>query len=438
MPQRKKVVILGGGFAGINAAKKLKRANVEITLIDKTNHHLFQPLLYQVATAALSPGNIAAPLRHIFAKQRNMRVVMDEVTNIDRENQVVQLKNQAPIGYDYLIVAVGNRPTYYGNDHFRQYAPHLKSIDNALTIRDRILISFEMASREPDPVKRRKYLTFVMVGGGPTGVEMAGAISEIGPKILRDEFPQISAKELGIYVLEGADRILGAYDPKLSDRARRDLQDMGVKVVLNKMVEDVGEDYVKAGDLKLETVNVVWAAGNEGVPVLKTLATEQLRDGRIVVGKDLALPDDPNVFVVGDAAAVEDMTGNYPKYLPGVAQVAIQAGKYAARIIKNGTRREFRQPFKYFDKGNMATIGRGKAILETGKLKLGGFLAWVGWSIIHVMYLIGFRNRVKVMVEWLWYYLSFQPGSRIIYWREETKQTFEKAGRKEQQAPAEV
>ncbi|MFW5659060.1 MAG: NAD(P)/FAD-dependent oxidoreductase, partial [Bacteroidota bacterium] len=349
-----------------------------------------------------------------------------------------QLRNQSPIGYDYLIVAVGNRPTYYGNDHFQQYAPHLKSIDNALTIRDRILISFEMASREPDREKRRKYLTFVMVGGGPTGVEMAGAISEIGPKILKDEFSGISPEELRIFLLEGADRVLLAYDESLSDRARRDLEDMGVKVVLNKMVDEIGEDYVKADDLELDTVNIVWAAGNEGVPVLKTLETEQLKDGRIVVGKDLALPDDPNVFVLGDAAAIEDMTGNYPKYLPGVAQVAIQCGKYAARIIKNDTRREFRQPFKYFDRGNMATIGRGKAILETGKLKLGGFLAWVGWSIIHVMYLIGFRNRVKVMVEWIWYYLSFQPGSRIIYWREETKKTFENAGNQPQEAPAEA
>lgn len=430
MSNKKRVVILGGGFAGIAAAKRLKRANVDITLIDKTNHHLFQPLLYQVATAALSPGNIAAPLRHVFARQRNLRVVMDEVTNIDRENRLIALQNQAPIGYDYLVVALGNEPSYYGNDQWAEHAPHLKTIDNALSIRDRVLLSFEQASRETDPAKRKKYLTFVCVGAGPTGVEMAGSLTEIGHKILTTEFRHINPKELAVHIVEGGPRVLPAYHASLSERAKRDLEGMGVQVHLNSFVDDVQADRVKSGELKIETVNIIWAAGNAGVPVLKTLDTEILRDGRVVVGKDLALPDDPNVFVLGDAAAIDDMTGNYQTHLPGVAQVAIQGGQYAARIIKNGTRREFRQPFRYFDKGNMATIGRAKAILESGNIRLGGFVAWLAWSFIHILYLIGFRNRLKVFVEWLWYYITFQPGSRIIYWREEAKRQAEKAREK--------
>lgn len=418
MKHRPNVVILGGGFGGLNAAKGLRRSEVSVTLVDKTNHHLFQPLLYQVATAALSPADIAAPLRTIFRKQRNVRVLMDEAVGIDRTQRIVQLKNGRELVYDYLVVAVGNRPSYYGNDDWAEHAPGLKTLDDALRIRERILLSFEQAARFEQPEERRRYLNFAVVGGGPTGVEMAGAIQEIGAELIRREFPSLTKEELQVSLIEGSDRLLRMYSPSLSDRTRRDLETMGVRVHLNTFVKTVTDDALEAGDLRIETVNIVWAAGNQGQALLNTLQAEQNKAGQVLVGPDLALPDDENVFVIGDAAYSVDKDGN-PH--PGVAQTAVQGGKYVAKVIAGQVRREWRPAFRYFDKGNMATIGRGRAILESGPIRLAGVIAWFAWATVHIFYLIGFRNQLSVMWQWFWAYVRNTPGSRLIYWREEAK-----------------
>jgi len=408
-----RVIIIGGGFGGLTTAQNLRNANVDITLIDRTNHHLFQPLLYQVALAALSPGDIASPIRGILRNQNNVNVVMEEVTAIDRERRVVRLRSGDFLPFDILVLAPGNAPSYFGHDNWAKRAPGLKSIDDALTIRQRILMSFEAASRCKTSAERAKYLTFAVVGGGPTGVECAGSIAEIGRQTMAYDYRLLAKDEIKVYLIESGPRVLGSYSQPSSERAQDDLRRLGVKVLPNTRVTAVEEDYIEAGDLRIETVNVIWAAGNKPSSLLKSLDSPTAPDGRMIVHTDCSLPTDPYIFVIGDAAAFKDeRTG---KLLPAVAQPAMQQGAYVANVIRRQLPRDWRKPFVYFDRGNMATIGRAKAILEKGNFRMAGLPAWLAWCFVHVAYLIGFRNRFRVMAEWMWYYITFRPGARLIY-----------------------
>lgn len=393
----------------MTAAKALKNANVDITLIDKTNHHLFQPLLYQVATAALSPADIAAPIRSVLHKQKNVTVIMGEVTKIDVEAKKVFLTNDQ-FEYDYLIVAIGSRHSYFGKNDWETFAPGLKTLNDAITIRDKILLSFEKAEISRDENEIKKYTTFVVVGGGPTGVEIAGAIAEITKRTLRKEFRKIDPDKTKIILVEAQDRILSIYDPSLSEKAKLSLEKLGVEVRLNTKVENIDETGVKLNSDFIKTSNVIWAAGNEIPPLIKSLNTELDKAGRVVVEKDCSVKKHPDVFVIGDAA----LMFHENKPLPGVAPVAIQQGKYLAKIISRNIQQSERKPFKYFDKGNLATIGRAKAIMQIGRIKVSGFIAWFAWVFIHILYLIGFRNRYKVLAEWMWYYITYRHGIRLI------------------------
>lgn len=409
----KKVVIIGGGFGGLTAAKSLKNADVEITLIDKTNHHLFQPLLYQVATAALSPGDIAAPIRGILRKQRNARVIMGEVEKIDTNKKRVYLANNR-FDYDYLIVSIGSSNSYYGKDEWEKFAPGLKTISDALQIRNRLLLSFEKAERAYDEKEIQKHLTFVVVGGGPTGVEIAGAIAEISKQTMLKDFRRIDPSKTKIILLEAFDRILSAFDPDLSLKGKTALEQLGVDVRLNTKVMNINESGVWTDEELIETNNIIWAAGTETPSLIRSLNTETDRLGRVLVESDCSVKNHPDVFVIGDAAlSIKD---NKP--LPAVAPAAIQQGKYVAKIIRAGLSGEKRKPFRYFDKGNMATIGRAKAILQVGNIKVSGLPAWIVWAFVHIMVLIGFRNRYKVMSEWIWYYLANKHGIRLITTKE--------------------
>jgi NADH dehydrogenase len=407
--KKKRVVVIGGGFGGLNTVQALSNADVEITLVDKTNHHLFQPLLYQVATAALSPGDIAAPIRGILSKQKNVRVLMSEAKSIDQSNRKVLL-NDGEIEYDYLVIATGTRHSYFGNEEWEQYAPGLKTLNDALTIRERILKSFETAEKLDNLDEIEKYMTFVVVGGGPTGVEMAGAIAEIARKTLLKDFRNINPVMSKIILVEGHNKILSTYDEPLNEKAKQDLESMGVTVRLNEHVTRINKNGVQIGDELIPTKNIVWAAGNTASPLMKSLDAELGQFGRAKVESDCSLKSDPNVFVIGDTAL--HFKNDQP--LPGVAPVAIQQGRYVAKIIKNNISKENRTPFKYLDKGNMATIGRAKAILQVGKIKLSGFLAWFMWGVVHVMFLISFRNKYKVMAEWIWFYITQRQGIRLI------------------------
>ncbi len=406
---KKKVVIIGGGFGGLNAAIALKNANVEITLIDKTNHHLFQPLLYQVATAALSPGDIAASIRGILKRQPNVRVIMDEVAKIDKENKKI-IGREFETEFDYLVIATGARHSYFGNDQWEKFAPGLKTVQDALSIREKMLLSFERAERLNDPKEIERCLTFVIVGGGPTGVEVAGAIAEISKKTMLQDFRNIDPSHAKIILVEAGDRILSTYHPELSVAAKLSLEELGVKVLVNKMVTSINEDGVMVGEKFIETPNKIWAAGNNASSLLKSLNTELDRAGRVVIENDCSIKGDESIFVIGDAANFDENG----KTLPGVAPVAIQQGKYVANLISKRIPKERRKPFKYFDKGNLATIGRAKAIMEVGKLKLSGFVAWLMWGVVHIMFLISFRNKYKVMSEWLYYYVTYKHGIRLI------------------------
>ncbi len=409
---RKKVVIIGAGFGGLNVAKALKKTNFEISVIDKTNHHLFQPLLYQVASAALSPGEIGIPIREILRKQENTTVLMGDVVQIDKNKRMIVLANGDTIDYDYLVLAVGARHSYFGNDAWEKYAPGLKTIKDALKIREDILISFERAERLDNLKEAEKYLNFVIIGGGPTGVEMAGAIAEIARKTLFKNFRRIKPEESKIYLVEAAPHILPMYSPKLSQRAKQDLQHLGVIVIEGKKVTQITEEGVQVEETFYPCKNVIWAAGNQASPILKTLDVPLDRQGRVVTLPDMSIPNHPEIFVIGDAACA---MGENQKPLPGVSPVAIQEGRYVAKIIKNEIPKESRPPFKYFDKGSMATIGKFKAIAMIGKLEFTGIIAWLMWCFIHIVYLIGFRNRLTVMLEWILFYLTGQRGARLIY-----------------------
>jgi NADH dehydrogenase len=408
----KKVVIVGGGFGGLNVAKNLKKSPLDVLLIDKTNHHLFQPLLYEVASAALSPGEIAIPIREILRKQENATVVMGEIVQVDKKNHQLILGNGEKIDYDYLVLAVGARHSYFGKDEWEKFAPGLKTIKDALTIREEILLSFEQAERIDHGANIDKYLNFVIIGGGPTGVEMAGAISEIAQKTMFKNFRRIKPEESKIFLVEASPRILQAFPEKLSQKAKEGLEKLGVTVITGKKVTNITEDGVQVEETFYPCKNIIWAAGNQASPLLKTLEVPLDRQGRVIVEPDLSIPGYPEIFVIGDASTAMGPDG---KPLPGVAPVAIQEGKYVASILKKQLPKEQRPPFVYFDKGSLATIGKGKAIAWVGKLQLYGIFAWFMWCFVHIAYLVGFRNRFSVMFEWFIFYITGQRGARLIY-----------------------
>ncbi len=417
--RKKRVVIVGAGFGGLFASKALKNAeNLEIVVIDKNNHHLFQPLLYQVAISALSPGDIAFPIRATLKKQKNTRIMMDMVKSIDRENQVVHMKNN-DLRYDYLILAPGAKASYFGNDGWQDYAPALKSLRDALLIREKVILAFEKAVQIKDKKLRKKYMTFAIVGGGPTGVEMAGAIAEIGRKTMLSEFPDLAPEDLNVLLIEASDNLLRGFAKSHTEYTIDKLEEMGVKVRLNTMITKVDDEGLHSKNETFETANIVWAAGNQASPLIDTLNTQQDKMGRAIVNKDLTIKSYDNVFVIGDAAHFKDKDGNP---LPALAPVAMQQGEYVAKILKKEIKKENRQAFRYVDRGKMATIGRAKAVADIKDWKFSGVFAWLLWAIIHIFFLIGFRNRFRVITEWFWYYIYFKPGAHLIVHPEERKE----------------
>ncbi|MBK6419621.1 MAG: NAD(P)/FAD-dependent oxidoreductase [Ignavibacteria bacterium] len=411
---RRRVVIVGGGFGGLSAAKALMNSDVDVTLIDKTNHHLFQPLLYQVATAALSPGDVAQPIRSILRSSRNLHVVMTTVTNIDTQRKEV-ITTDGAYQYDSLILAPGARHSYFGHEEWEQNAPGLKDLSDALLIRERILRTFEEAEHHAATVVARTMLTFVVVGGGPTGVELAGAIAEISLRTMLPDFPRLKRSDVRVILVEGGPRILSSFSDSHSAKAVKMLQRLGVEVMCDSAVSDVSDHGVMVGNEFIASRNVIWAAGNKASQLLETLDVELDRAGRVLVNPDCSVPLLSDVFVIGDGAHFNTLNGP----LPGVAQVAMQQGVYVAKLIKKNIPREGRAPFHYRDYGTMATIGRAKAVAHVFGIRSSGLIAWLMWAVIHVMQLISFRNRLKVMVEWMWYYISFQPGARLIIDRDE-------------------
>jgi len=413
--RRPRVVIVGGGFAGLNAAKGLADVPVEVSLYDRNNYHLFQPLLYQVASAVLSPAEIAEPIRKILSKQRNCRVYLKDIEDIDLQQRVVRYTGGAT-RFDYLILAAGATHSYFGNDAWAEHAPGLKTIDDALEVRRRVLLAFEEAEQEADEEARRAKLTFVVVGAGPTGVELAGALKEIAAQTIPSDFRNIDTTSARVVLIEGLDRVLPAMDPESSARARRDLEGLGVEVRTGTMVSEVSEEGVRIGDDLLAADNVLWAAGVAASPLARSLGVELDDRGRVRVEPDLSVPGHPRVFVVGDLAHAADE--RYDDGLPGVAQVAIQGGRYLARIIgkevRKGTETTERQPFRYRDRGTMATIGKHRAVAEIGGRHVGGWPAWVLWGLVHLLWLVGFRSKVAVLWNWLWNYAFSSKGARLI------------------------
>lgn len=411
MEQKPKVVIIGGGFGGLQAAKALGGKNVEVALIDKKNHHTFQPLLYQVATAVLSPGEIASPIRRILHRYENVQVVLGEVVGIDAENKKVKLSDDSEMLFDYLIVAAGARHSYFGHDEWEDDAPGLKTVEDALEIRRRVLLAFELAEREAYLTGVKKHLSFVVIGGGATGVEVAGAIAGIARTALAGDFNLIDTKRALVMLFEGGDRILNTFDPKLSEHAKKDLEDLGVEVYLNNFVTDVEAGRIKVGEKWIDCDVAVWATGVAASPLGKQLGVETDRAGRVLVNKDLSVGEHKNVFVIGDMASLKQENG---QPIPGVAPAAMQMADATAANILRDMKGETRKDFKYFDKGSMATIGRNKAIVEAGRFKLTGFIAWLAWLFVHVISLIGFKNRLYVLSEWFWAYLTRERSARLI------------------------
>jgi len=406
------VVIIGGGFGGLSAAQALKRMNVRVTLLDRKNHHVFQPLLYQVATAGLSPGDIASPIRWILRRQRNIHVLMAEALSVDVANRHI-LTPIGMIDYDYVIIATGSTHAYFGHDDWRPLAPGLKELDDALLIRRHMLLAFERAEASADDAERRRLLTFVVVGGGPTGVELAGAFAEIAKHALRHEFKTIDPRTARIILLEGGPDILSTFPRELREHAMRDLRRLGVEVRTRALVTGLRPQHVQVGDETIDAGTVLWAAGVQASPLGRSLGAPLDRAGRVIVNPDLTIPGHPEVFVVGDLAAYTHDGG---KLLPGVAQVAMQQAAHAAKMIARDlhVRPQPRIAFKYFDYGNLATIGRAKAIADFGWIRASGYLAWLMWLFIHVLKLIGFRNRVLVLVQWAWAYFTYQRSVRLI------------------------
>ncbi|QGJ71240.1 FAD-dependent pyridine nucleotide-disulfide oxidoreductase [Planctomycetales bacterium 10988] len=415
LPKNPKVIVIGGGFAGLNCAKSLKKKPVQVQIFDKTNYHLFQPLLYQVASAALSPADIARPIRQVFRDTPNIDVLMAEITSIDVENKRV-FYDGGSSEYDYLVVAAGAVYSYFGHDNWEKHAPGLKTLDDALEIRRRVLLAFEEAEQEEDPEARERQLTFVIVGGGPTGVEMAGAIKEIAVNSIPSDFRRIDTKHARVILIEAADCLLPPMPEKLRNQAKKDLEKIGVEVHLGEMVSDIDAEGVtlKSGK-RILARNVVWAAGVKGVPLAESLGRELARGGRVEVESDLTLPGHPEVFIVGDLALAKDAkTG---KVIPGLAPAAIQMGKYVADVIEKEAKAgqiSERKGFHYVDRGAMATIGRHRAVADVKGWEVTGYLAWWMWGVIHIFFLIGFRNKLFVVMSWLWSNLLFAKGARLI------------------------
>ncbi len=432
-------MIVGAGFGGLAAARALRRADAEVLVIDRQNHHLFQPLLYQVATAALAPSNIAAPVRRVLRRQQNARTVLGEARAVDTEGRRIRVVtpqgHDAWVDYDFLVLAAGTTNDYFGHDEWAEHAVGLKTIDEALAMRRRFLLAFEEAEVESDPERRRRLLTFVIIGGGPTGVELAGAMSEIARTVIDDEFHRIDPRDARVILVEGGERLLTSMPPPLSDRARRDLESLGVEVRLGRFAAAVDPDGVttrRAGaddgdpeaEERIDAATVFWAAGQKAVRVAGTLGDDVTRDraGRIEVAADLSLPGRPEVFAVGDIASATDAATGGP--VPGVAQGAIQGGRHAGRLIAEEIRAgrrgddvrraEDRTAFRYRNKGEMATIGRSRAVADLGFARFGGWFAWLLWSLVHVVFLVGFRNKLLVMADWVWQYVTFGRGARLI------------------------
>lgn len=406
------VVIIGGGFAGLSAARELAKAPVRVTVIDKSNHHTFQPLLYQVATAALAPSDITVPIRWRLRKHRNTSVLLAEATAIDPERRVVVLdRGERELSYDWLIVATGARHAYFGHDEWERFAPGLKGIEDAFDMRQRFLLAFEMAEKSSDPAERDALLTFVVVGAGPTGVELAGTIPEITKGAIWRDFRNIDTRRARVLLVEAGPRLLPAFPENLSEAAHRDLEKLGVEVRVGTPVTDVDDRSVTIGKERVEARTIFWAAGNVASFLGKQLQAETDRAGRVKVAPDLSVPAHPEVFVVGDLCYVERPDG---RPVPAVAPTANQTGAHAARMIVRALRSEERTPFQYFHKGDLATIGRYKAVAAFGKLHITGYFAWWMWLFVHLMYLVGFRNRVTVLVQWAYAYFTYGRGVRLI------------------------
>lgn len=408
--RKPRVVVVGGGFGGLNAARQLSRVPVQVTLIDRKNHHTFQPLLYQVATAGLSPGEIAAPIRWIVRGRRNIEVLLGEVQGFDLERRLVRLPDQ-DIPYDYLIVAAGARHSYFGHPEWEPLAPGLKTIEDATEMRRRVLLAFELAERHTAAGEEQPPLNFVVVGGGPTGVELAGTLAEIAREVLADEFHAIDPKRTRIILLEGGPRILPAMPEDLSASAQRQLEHLGVEVHTSALVTSVEKGSVHLGETRIPAGVVLWAAGVAASPLGKFLEAPLDRAGRVLVEPDLSVAGHPEIFVVGDLAALKDKNG---KWLPGVAPTAMQEGTWAAKNVARAVSGKPTEKFRYLDKGTLATIGRNAAVAQIGKLHISGYVAWLAWLFIHIFFLIGFRNRLIVMLQWFWSYVTYERGARLI------------------------
>ena len=402
--------MVGAGFGGLNAVQALARAPVRITVVDRRNHHLFQPLLYQVATAALSPADIAYPIRAILRRQKNATVLLADAVSVDRSARELVLSD-GRLGFDYLVLATGVRHAYFGHDSWEKSAPGLKSLEDALEIRRRILLAFERAERETNAARRRALLTFVIVGGGPTGVELAGAIAEISRHVLVSDFRAIDPRESSIQVLEAGPRILPTFPPSLAGKAQRALERLGVQVRTGCPVREVDASSVEAGDSRIAAATILWAAGVRASPIAWGLDVPLDGAGRVLVEPDLSIPGDRRIFAIGDVATLISQTG---KPLPGVAPVAIQQGRHVAENVKRDLAGRSRRPFRYRDKGSLAVIGRAQAIADLGRVRISGYLAWLAWCFIHILFLVGFRNRAVVLFEWAWAYFTDQRGARLI------------------------
>ena len=410
MNSKPHVIIVGAGFGGLEAAKKLACTDVRVTVIDRTNYHLFQPLLYQVATAALSPADIAAPVRAILSKCRNVEVILAEVQSVDVETKKVKTVD-LEMDYDYLIIATGARHSYFGHNEWEKLAPGLKSLEDAIELRRRILLAFEYAEKTPDEAARRAAMNFVIIGGGPTGVEMAGAIAEISRYTMARDFRHINPSEARVILIEGEPRLLAAYPPDLSESARKQLADLGVEVRTSTRATNLTDAGVQIGDEFIPCRVKIWAAGNNASFVGKTLGVPSDRAGRVIVNDDLTIPGRPEVQVIGDLANFPHQTG---QPLPGISPVAMQQGRHAARNVLAMIKGRKPQRFRYWDKGTMATIGRNKAVADLKFVHLSGLPAWLAWLFVHIVFLVGFRNRLLVLVQWAWAYLTFDKGARLI------------------------
>ncbi len=419
----KQVLIVGGGFAGLNAAKGLGNVkDVEVTVIDKSNHHLFQPLLYQVAMAGLSPADIAAPIRSLLARYRNIRVLQGAVRKLNLQDKNVET-DFGSLSFDYMILCCGAQHSYFKHEEWEEFAPGLKNLEQATEIRRRVLSAYEAAERSTDPADRKRLLTFVIVGGGPTGVELAGAIGEMSRFTLARDFRSIDSTSARIILIESGDRILSMFEESLASHAARDLEQLGVQVWTNSLVTNIDSMGVEVGSTeRIQSATVLWAAGVQASPIGKETGLEVDRQGRIIVEEDLSIKGFPDIFVAGDQANFSHQNG---KPLPGVAPVATQQGNFLAKMIRREVKGLPREAFRYVDKGQMATIGRSRAIVQTGKFKVTGFVAWLMWLLVHIYFLTGFKNRTLVVLQWGWSYLTFRRGARLIVskeWRQHPKE----------------